>query len=398
MGEIASSSDNKVSVRALMEKIAFPAEKYQLGHTKVFFRAGALAYLEELRDGIVLKLVRWLQGQCYGVIRRKVYNVKNDQRELMKVIQRNFRKFMSMREWGWFIIIQKTRPLIGQINLEEELRILEEKAKGAYGAYKVQIDTKAQLELENVAMEEEKKSLLKQLEAEQGNLGQYTERQAKASAAKADLEVQLVDAGNRLTTMEANRQQATLDKKALEGDNIVIKKDIEDLELAIQKLEQEKTNRDHTIRSLNDEIANQDEVLNKLNKEKKHIGENSAKAMEDLQVAQDKVEHLAKIKTKLEQTLDELNDSLAREKRARADIEKQRRKVEGDLRVTQETVADYERQKKELEGTIGRKEKDFSALASKLDDEQTLVAKVQKSIKEVQGRVEEMEEELEAER
>jgi myosin heavy subunit len=49
-----------------MEKIGFPAEKYQLGHTKVFFRAGALAFLEELRDGIVLKLVRWLQGQCYG--------------------------------------------------------------------------------------------------------------------------------------------------------------------------------------------------------------------------------------------------------------------------------------------------------------------------------------------
>merc|ERR1712210_434932 len=264
--------------------------------------------------------------------------------------------------------------------------------------YKIQIDTKAQLELENVAMEEEKKSLLKQLEAEQGNLGQYTERQAKASAAKADLEVQLVDAGNRLTAMEANRQQATLDKKALEGDNIVIKKDIEDLELAIQKLEQEKTNRDHTIRSLNDEIANQDEVLNKLNKEKKHLGENSAKSMEDLQVAQEKVEHLSKIKGKLETTLDELNDSLAREKRARADLEKQRRKVEGDLRVTQETVAELERGKKELEGAIGRKEKDFGGLASKLDDEQSLVANVQKSIKEVQGRVEEMEEELEAER
>ena len=34
-------------------------------------------------------------------------------RELIKVGQRNFRKYMSMREWGWFIIIQKTRPLIG---------------------------------------------------------------------------------------------------------------------------------------------------------------------------------------------------------------------------------------------------------------------------------------------
>merc|ERR1719219_1857189 len=223
--EIASSSDNKVAVRALMDKIEFPKEKYQLGHTKVFFRAGDLAFLEELRDGIVLKLVRWLQGQCYGYIRRKVYSIKHDQRELMKVIQRNFRKFQTLRSWGWFIIIQKTRPLIGQINLEEELRILEEKAKASYGVYKEQL---------------EKKALLKQLEAEQDNLGEYTERQAKASAMKADLEVQLVDAGKKLTAMEASRQQATQDKKALEGDNVVIKKDIEDLELAIQKLEQEK--------------------------------------------------------------------------------------------------------------------------------------------------------------
>merc|ERR1719330_994289 len=396
--EIASSSDQKVAVRALMEKIAFPVEKYQLGHTKVFFRAGALAYLEELRDGIVLKLVRWMQGQCYGVIRRKVYNIKNDQRELMKVIQRNFRKFMSMREWGWFIIIQKTRPLIGQIDLAEELLILETKAKKAYGAYEEQVNNKKRMEQENVDMEEEKKALMAQLQQEQGNLSEYTDRQTAANIAKTKLESGLVDAGNRLTAMEANRQQATLDKKALEGDNIVIKKDIEDLELAIQKLEQEKTNRDHTIRSLNDEIANQDEVLNKLNKEKKHLGENSAKSNEDLQVAQEKVEHLSKIKGKLETTLDELNDSLAREKRARADLEKQRRKVEGDLRVTQETVAELERGKKELEGAIGRKEKDFGGLASKLDDEQSLVAKVQKSIKEVQGRVEEMEEELEAER
>merc|ERR1712066_929939 len=164
-------------------------------------------------------------------------------------------------------------------------------------------------------------------------MSQYTERQAKASAAKADLEVQLGDAGVKLSQMEQNRQQAGVDKKVLEQDNIGIKKEIEDFELAIQKLEQEKTNRDHTMRTLNDEIANQDEVINKLNKEKKHLNENNAKASEDLQVAQDKVDHLNKIKTKLEITLDELNDSLAREKRARSDIEKSRRKVEGDLRA-----------------------------------------------------------------
>merc|ERR1712086_17719 len=396
--EVASSSDNKVSVKALMDKVEFPKAKFQLGHTKVFFRAGALAALEEARDGVVLKLVRWMQGQCYGVIRRKAYQKKHDQRELMKVCQRNFRKYAGLRDWGWFILIQKTKPLIGRVDLEMELGVLEEKAKSAYGAYEDQVNTKKRMEEENIEMEGEKKALLAQLQSEQGNLSEYTDRQSAANIAKTKLEGGLVDAGNKLTDMEASRQQATLDKKALEGDNLVIKKDIEDLEISIQKLEQEKTNRDHTIRTLNDEIANQDEVINKLNKEKKHVSENAAKSLEDLAASEDKVDHLAKIKAKLEATLDELSGSLNGEKRARADIEKTRRRVEGDLKVTQETVSELERQKKEAEGAIQRKEKDLTGLSSKLDDEQQVVGKVQKAIKEVQSRVEELEEELEAER
>merc|ERR1712226_478565 len=318
---LAEAKNDKEGVFALMDKIAFEREKYRCGHTMVFFRAGALAALEEARDGIVLKLVRWLQGEVYGRVKRKDYQKKADQRELMKVIQRNFRKYMSLRTWGWFVIIQKTKPLIGQINLEDELRMLEEKAEASYGVYMQQLQTKA---------------LIKQLESEQGNLSQYTDQQERALKMKADYEQKLVLAGQKLVQMEEERVQATADKKVLEGENVVIKKDMEDIELAIQKLEQEKTNRDHTIRHLNDEIANQDEVINKLNKEKKHMGETSAKATEDLQAAQDKVDHLSKVKSKLESTLDELEDGHNKEKRARATIEKDRRKVEGELKVTQE--------------------------------------------------------------
>merc|ERR1712088_326935 len=289
--EIASSSDNKVAVKALMEKIGFPVEKYQLGHTKVFFRAGALAYLEELRDGIVLKLVRWMQGQCYGVIKRGVYQKKFDQCELMKVCQHNFRKYAQLRNWGWFILINKTRPLIGLPDPNQELIDLENKCNATYGAYNDALESTKRMQEEMKSIEEEKKALTKQLESEQGNLGVYTERQAKAAAMKADLEVQLADANNRLVKAEQDRQQAGVDRKALESGNTVIKKDIEDLEVVIQKVEQEKSNRDHTIRGLNDEIANADEIITKLNKEKKHIAENGAKASEDLQASQDKVDH-----------------------------------------------------------------------------------------------------------
>jgi len=396
--ELASSSDNKVAVHALMDKIEFSRERYRLGHTLVFFRAGALGALEEKRDNIVLKLLRMMQGQVFKHIKNKSFAKKRDQRELILVCQRNFRKYMALREWGWFVIIHKTRPLIGLPNPEEELRILEEKANATYGVYKQQLDTKEKLLGENTIIEEEKKALLKQIEKEQGNVSQYHEKQALISSQRADLELDLVKSQDDLANKEQHRARATQETKDLEQESTVIKKDIQDVEMVIQKLEQEKTNRDHTIRSLNDEIANQDEVINKLNKEKKHISENSAKSSEDLQNASEKVEHLMKIKTKLESTLDELEASAEREKRARGALEKERRKVEGELKITQETVADLERSKKEIEAAIMRKENEIAGSASKLDDEQGLVGKVQKSIKDLQGRVEELEEELEAER
>ena len=139
---LANASNDKDGVKALMGAINFEAEEYRCGHTMVVFRAGAFAALEEARDGIVLKLVRWLQGEVYGRVKRREFQKKSDQRDLMKVIQRNFRKYMTLRTWGWFIIIQKTKPLIGQVNLEDELRMLEEAANAKFGAYEEQVKTK----------------------------------------------------------------------------------------------------------------------------------------------------------------------------------------------------------------------------------------------------------------
>merc|ERR1719385_704990 len=98
----------------------------------------------------------------------------------------------------------------------------------------------------------------------------------------------------------------------------------------------------------------------------------------------EKVDHLAAVKSKLESTLGELESSLDKEK-----------KLEGDLKMAQDGVVELERSKRDIEVTIGNKEKNNAQLAAKLDDEQNLVAKAQKGIKEIQGRVENMEEELE---
>merc|ERR1740137_196302 len=238
----------------------------------------------------------------------------------------------------------------------------------------------------------------KQLNEEQGNVSVYTDRQAKALTIKAESEVELAKQNNVLAGEEGSRVQLAADVKAHSGSIGAVKKNMEDVDLAIIKVEQEKGNRDHTIKVLQDEVGEQDEVINKLNKEKKHLSSTQAKSSEDLVSAEEKVAHLSKVKSQLEATLDELEGGLDKEKKTRGTLEKAKRKVEGDLKMAQDAVADLDRTKKEIEALIGGKEGNNQLLSAKLDDEQSLVAKAQKNIKELQGRVETVESELEAER
>merc|ERR1712010_7082 len=315
---IKSSEDNKTAVYALMDGIPFDRERYRLGHTLVFFRAGSLGGLEEERDKLVIKWVRFIQGEVLKRVRGAVYKKKFDQRELIKVGQRNFRKYLASRDWGWFVLIQKTRGLIGLPNPEEELRLLEEKANDTWGKYKEALDVTANLQGNMDGLKAEIAAMSKQLAEEQGNISVYTDRQAKATATKATAEAELKDAQAVLSSEESSRVELSAEVKAHSGSVGVVKKEIEDIELAISKVELEKGNRDHTIKVLQDEIAEQDEVINKDNKEKKHIAETQAKSNDDMITVNEKVGHLNSVKSKLESTLDELEGGLDKEKKGRA--------------------------------------------------------------------------------
>merc|ERR1711936_1490056 len=174
--------------------------------------------------------------------------------------------------------------------------------------------------------------------------------------------------------------------------------DIKTLESTMEACEEDKSSKDNQIRTLKEEIAHQEDLIGKLGKEKKATGESRQKTEEDIQAMEDKCNHLNKVKGKLEQALDECEDSLEREKKAKGDVEKLKRKTEGDLKLTQEAVSDLERVKSELTQTIQRKDKEVTSMSAKIDDEQTLANKYAKQVKELQSRLEELDEELTIER
>ncbi|XP_064079387.1 myosin heavy chain, muscle-like [Macrobrachium nipponense] len=396
--EVSEIADDKKAAKACFDKAGLDEELYRCGHTKVFFRAGVLGNLEEIRDNRLAKITTWMQSWARGYLSRRAFKKLQEQRIALTIVQRNLRKHLEMRNWAWHRLWQRVRPLLNVTRVEDEIRALEAKATKAQENYEREIKQRMELETANVTLIQEKNKLFLALEAVKSNLSEYMERETKLLSHQTDMEAQLNDILERLKQEEETRNRIYQEKK--KADQVIqsLKNEVEDLELSVQKAEQDKASKDHQIHTLNDEISHQEDLLNKMNKEKKHLQECNQKTAEDLQVVEDKCNHLNKVKAKLEQTIDELEDSLEAEKKARNDTEKAKRKVESELKITQEGITDLERGKKELEKVVDRKDKEMSALNLKLEEEQLAVSKAQRQIKELQIKIEELEEEVEHER
>jgi len=389
---------DKPAAQECLDSVGMDREKYRLGHTKVFFKAGVLGELEEIRDDRIQKLITWLQAWTRGYTSRKAYKKMQEQRVALIVVQRNLKKYLAMRTWNWYRLWQKVKPHLNVSRVEDQLHDLEVKGDEALKELEIEREKRAKLEGSVGALENEVNELRNALEIAQGGSADFLEKQAKLATQKHDLDVQFHELTERLQTEEDERNKLFQNKKKADQEISGFKKDIEDLDLQMQKGETDKVTKETQIRTLSDEVAHQDELINKINKEKKHLQECNQKTAEDVQAVEDKCNHLNKVKGKLEQTLDEIEDSLEREKKLRSEVEKSKRKVEGDLKLTQEAVADLERSKKEIEATVARKDKEVGSLASKIEEEQVINSKTAKQLKELQSRAEELEEEIENER
>ncbi|CAI5453487.1 unnamed protein product [Caenorhabditis angaria] len=396
-GKDDKDAGEKISA-ALIKSNSLKPEEFQCGLTKVFFKAGVLAHLEELRDEVLGKIMKKFQCACRHYLAQCEYKRRLNQKVGLLVVQRNVRAWCTLRNWAWFKLFGRVKPLIKGNKKDEAFEELEKKFKALEEEKGSEERKRKDMEAENARLEAEKQALLIQLEQERDSGAEGEERSAKLLAQKADLEKQLANMNDQLCDEEEKNANLQKAKKKVEQDNEGLKTTVSNLETTIKKQESEKQAKDHQIRSLQDEIQSQDEVIAKINKEKKHQEEVNRKLLEDIQAEEDKVNHLNKTKAKLESTLDDLEDTLEREKRGRQDVEKQKRKVEGELKIAQEMIEELNRHKHEQETLLKRKDAELAAAQSRLEDEQSLVAKLQRQIKELLARIQELEEELEAER
>uniref|UniRef100_UPI00358FD88F myosin-6-like n=1 Tax=Myxine glutinosa TaxID=7769 RepID=UPI00358FD88F len=398
----AIPEDKFVDSRKASEKLLASLEidhlQYKFGHTKVFFKAGLLGQLEEMRDVRLAKILTMMQARIRGMLMLIEFEKMLQRRDALQVIQTNVRAFMAVKNWPWMKLYFKIKPLLRSAETEKEMQNMKEEFDKLKEALAKSELRRKELEGKQVGLVQEKNDLSLQLQAEQDNLADSEERCDLLIKAKLQLESKVKEQTERLEEEEEANSDLTVKKRKLEDECAELKKDIDDLELTLAKVEKEKHATENKVKNLMEEMASQDEANAKLTKEKKALQEAQQQTLDDLQVEEDKVNVLSKSKIKLEQQVDELEIALEQEKKMRMDFERSKRKLEGDLKLTQENVMDLENEKQQLEEKIKKKEFEMHQLNSKIEDEQTLVVQLQKKIKELQARIEELEEELEAER
>uniref|UniRef100_A0A803V4J8 Myosin heavy chain 7B n=1 Tax=Ficedula albicollis TaxID=59894 RepID=A0A803V4J8_FICAL len=390
--------DSRKATEKLLISLELDRAQYKFGHTKVFFKAGLLGLLEEMRDERLAKVLTMLQARIRGYLMRVEYQRIISRREALYTIQWNIRAFNAVKNWSWMKLFFKIKPLLKSAQTEKEMSNLKEEFQKLKEALEKSEAKRKELEEKQVSMIQEKNDLALQLQAEQDNLADAEERCDLLIKSKIQLEAKVKELMERVEDEEEMSSELTAKKRKLEDECAELKKDIDDLELTLAKVEKEKHATENKVKNLIEEMAGLDEIIAKLTKEKKALQEAHQQALDDLQAEEDKVNTLTKAKAKLEQQVDDLESSLEQEKKVRMDLERAKRKLEGDLKLSQESVMDLENDKQQLDEKLKKKDFEMSQLNSRIEDGQVMEAQLQKKIKEVQARVEELEEELEAER
>ncbi|XP_067860548.1 myosin-4-like [Heptranchias perlo] len=390
--------DSKKASEKLLGSIDVDHTQYKFGHTKVFFKAGLLGTLEEMRDDKLAQIITRTQAICRGFLMRVEFKNMMERRDSIFTIQYNIRSFMNVKHWPWMKLYFKIKPLLRSAETEKEMANMKvefEKIKEALAKSEAK---RKELEEKMVGLLQEKNDLLLQVQSEGEGLADAEERCDQLIKSKIQLEAKVKEFNERLEDEEEMNAELTGKKRKLEDECSELKKDIDDLELTLAKVEKEKHATENKVKNLTEEMSSLDESIVKLTKEKKALQEAHQQTLDDLQAEEDKVNTLTKLKAKLEQQVDDLEGSLEQEKKLRMDLERIKRKLEGDLKLMQESLMDLENDKQQLEEKVKKKDFEISQYQSKIEDEQILGVQLQKKIKELQARIEELEEEIEAER
>uniref|UniRef100_A0A8C2I502 Myosin-9 n=1 Tax=Cyprinus carpio TaxID=7962 RepID=A0A8C2I502_CYPCA len=390
--------DGKQACVLMIKALELDPNLYRIGQSKVFFRAGVLAHLEEERDMKITDVIINFQAWCRGYVARKAFAKRQQQLTAMRVIQRNCAAYLKLRNWQWWRLFTKVKPLLQVSRQEEEMQAKDEELNKVREKQVVAEQQLKEMEIKQQQLNMEKMALQEQLQAEMDLCAEADEMRNRLVAKKQELEEILHDLEARVEEEEERANHLQTEKKKMQQNIADLEQQLDEEEAARQKLQLEKVTLEAKLKKTEEDVMVLDDQNNKLNKEKKLMEERIAEFTTNLAEEEEKSKSLQKLKNKHEAMITDLEDRLRREEKQRQELEKNRRKLEGDSTELHDQIAELQAQIAELRAQLAKKEEELQEALARIEEEAAQKNLAQKKIRELEAQLSELQEDLELER
>merc|ERR1711923_701065 len=306
---VAKAKNDKGAAGAVMDVVKLDKEKFRLGHTKVFFRAGILGKMEEFREDKIGAVLAWLQSGARGKASRMQFKKLQDQKLALYACQRAIKMYMTAKTWKWMQIWLAIKPNLKCSQFGKYKKEYEDKIAVAEANIDKAIAECNAVVAVHEKLSAEKNELVLALQSGGSAVQEIIDKTVRIENMTAEAKKELDETKKRIKAEKD--QKNALDQQMAKTNSAVsqLENEVSNLENTLATAEQDRANKYDQIRTLKDEVAHQSEMIAKLGKEKRSCGESKQKTEEDIQSAEDKCNHLSRVKGKLEQSLDEAEDA-----------------------------------------------------------------------------------------
>uniref|UniRef100_A0A8C7IZD7 Myosin, heavy chain 10, non-muscle n=1 Tax=Oncorhynchus kisutch TaxID=8019 RepID=A0A8C7IZD7_ONCKI len=381
--------DGKQACERMIRALELDPNLFRIGQSKIFFRTGVLAHLEEERDLKITDIIIYFQSVCRGYLARKAFAKKQQQLSALKVLQRNCAAYLKLRHWQWWRLFTKVKPLLQVTRQEEEMQAKDDEL--------VKVKER-QSKVEGELLLEEKNILAEQLQAETELFAEAEEMRARLAAKKQELEEILHDLESRVEEEEERNQSMQNEKKKMQSHIQDLEEQLDEEEAARQKLQLEKVTAEAKIKKMEEDILLLEDQNSKFLKEKKLLDDRVAEMTSQLTEEEEKAKNLGKVKNKQEVMMVDLEERLKKEEKTRQELEKAKRKLDAETTDLQDQIAELQAQIEELKIQLAKKEEELQAALSRGDDEAAQKNNALKAVRELQAQLSELQEDLESEK
>ncbi|KAL2757794.1 hypothetical protein ACRALDRAFT_2040151 [Sodiomyces alcalophilus JCM 7366] len=297
--------DGQAAAALMLDKFGLDKGLYRVGLTKVFFRAGVLAELEEQRDALISDIMVRFQSVARGYIRRRSAFKRLFRTEATRIIQKNFHVYLDLVDNPWWQLLTKMKPLLGDTRSATEVKKRDAMIK--------QLHEKMRQEaLDRQRLEEERRNVQTEMLRVQQTL--ESERVLALDKEEIFKRLQL-----REEELEDKLAGALEDQERLEDQ-------LDDLLEAKKRSEQQV----ETYRSQLEQAAS---LIARLEEEKKQLSARTAELEAEIEEISHKQSERSEQEAALESEIKMLQSQLALKDRKTRDLEGKLLQVDQDLSV-----------------------------------------------------------------